>query len=60
VLLGYGIAEAVSAFASWPVLFSTDAVLLSLIISAVTGIVFGTYPAWKAAQQNPIDVLRSE
>ena len=60
VLLGYGIAEAVSAFASWPVLFSSRAILLSLMISAVTGIVFGTYPAWKAAQQNPIDVLRSE
>ena len=60
VLLGYGIAQAVAAFASWPILFSPTAILLSLIISAVTGIVFGTYPAWKAAQQNPIDVLRSE
>ena len=60
VLLGYGIAKGVAAFASWPILFSPTAIFLSLIISAVTGIVFGTYPAWKAAQQNPIDVLRSE
>ena len=58
--LGVGIAFAVTYFAVWPVIFSTSAIILSLAISAVTGIVFGTYPAWKAAQQNPIDVLRSE
>lgn len=58
--LGVGIAFAVTYFAVWPVIFSSSAIILSLAISAVTGIVFGTYPAWKAAQQNPIDVLRSE
>ena len=58
--LGVGIAFAVTFFAVWPVVFSTSAIILSLAISAITGIVFGTYPAWKAAQQNPIDVLRSE
>ncbi len=60
VASGIGIAYAVTAFAAWPVVFSTNAIILSLGISAVTGILFGTYPAWKAAQQNPIDVLRSE
>ena len=60
LLLGVGIAKAVEFFAAWPVFFSSSAIFLSLAISALTGIVFGTYPAWKAAQQNPIDVLRSE
>lgn len=60
VALGVAIAQLVTTYAGMPVVFSLWAILLSLIISAVTGIVFGTYPAWKAAQQNPIDVLRSE
>lgn len=60
VCLGIGIAESVTVLANWPVAFSTWFILLALLISAFTGIVFGTYPAWKAAQQNPIEVLRAE
>ena len=58
--LGVLIAESVTVLANWPVAFSTWFILLALLISAFTGIVFGTYPAWKAAQQNPIEVLRAE
>lgn len=60
VCLGVLIAEGVTVFANWPVAFSTWFILLALLISAFTGIIFGTYPAWKAAQQNPIEVLRAE
>ena len=58
--LGVGIAEIVAAYAAMPVAFSLWFILLALVISAFIGILFGTYPAWKAAQQNPIDVLRAE
>lgn len=60
VCLGLLIAKIVTQYANWPVAFSIWFILLALLISAVIGIIFGTYPAWKAAQQNPIDVLRSE
>lgn len=57
---GVGIAAIVAKYAAMPVSFSLWFILLALVISAATGILFGTYPAWKAAQQNPIDVLRAE
>ena len=60
IILGVGISKLVTYYADWPVMFSYSSVLLSISISGLVGIVFGTYPAWKAAQQNPIDVLRSE
>ncbi|OQA81885.1 MAG: Macrolide export ATP-binding/permease protein MacB [Lentisphaerae bacterium ADurb.Bin242] len=58
--IGLLIAKVVTRYANWPVAFSIWFILLALVISAVIGIIFGTYPAWKAAQQNPIDVLRAE
>jgi putative ABC transport system permease protein len=60
IALGVGISELVTLYAHWPVRFSYGSVALSIVISAVVGIVFGTYPAWQAAKQNPIEALRTE
>ena len=60
VALGIVIALGVTHYAGMPTSFSLWFILLALLISAVIGVLFGTYPAWKAAQQNPIEVLRSE
>lgn len=39
---------------------SVSAVLLAFSISVATGIVFGVYPAYKAALMNPIEALRHQ
>jgi len=43
-----------------PPVVPVDWIILGLGICSVVGIVFGTYPAWKAANLDPIESLRYE
>jgi putative ABC transport system permease protein len=56
--LGLAIPQAITYFANMPTVVTTWSVLLSLGISAAVGILFGLYPAWRAAQLDPIIALR--
>ncbi len=60
VLTGVGASQIISKINGWPVLLSTVWICVAFIVSAVIGIAFGFFPAYKAAQLDPIDALRYE
>jgi len=60
VLLGILGGNAVALFFKAPPVIPFDWIALGLAICSVVGIVFGTYPAYKAANLDPIESLRYE
>ena len=47
-------------FMKLPPAIPVDWIVIGLAICSVVGIIFGTYPAWKAANLDPIESLRYE
>jgi putative ABC transport system permease protein len=60
VILGIGLAYAVSSLADFPTSISFTSILLSFGVAATVGLVFGITPAKRAAEQDPITSLRHE
>lgn len=60
VILGWLISFGVSYFGILQTTVSVSSVLLAFGVSAGIGIIFGYYPARRAANLNPIDALRYE
>ena len=60
VAFGWGTAKAIGHFGGITTSIDLAPVLLAFGVSAAIGIIFGYYPARRAAKLNPIDALRYE
>ncbi|HEX5709989.1 MAG TPA: ABC transporter permease, partial [Sulfuricurvum sp.] len=58
--LGIGVGIGINLFFDLPFVFNSSIVIIAFFFSTMVGIVFGYFPARKAARLNPIDALRHE
>jgi putative ABC transport system permease protein len=60
ILLAIGTSLGIVAVLKVPFVFNPGIMIIAFLFSAVVGVVFGYFPARKAARLNPIDALRYE
>ncbi len=60
IFVGVSLARGIAFYAEWPTVVSFYSIALAVGVSTAVGIVFGLYPARKAAYLDVIDALRYE
>ncbi|MFQ5492766.1 MAG: ABC transporter permease [Candidatus Dojkabacteria bacterium] len=60
IIFGVLLGNIIGTIGDLPVILSPEAVILATSVSATIGVIFGFYPAYTAANLNPIDALRYE
>jgi len=60
ILLGVIVPQIVTTFAKMKTIVTAPSLILAFGISAAVGVIFGLYPAWRAANMDPIEALRHE
>jgi putative ABC transport system permease protein len=59
-IVGIGLSQMIAYFAGWSTIVTVSSVVIASVVSVTVGIVFGLYPAVRAARLDPVTSLHYE